>query len=87
MLLLRSSFVAGCLAAVVFVPAGWGGRVCGAAEPVAAGFRQVAGKHLTLVTDLPPSPAVDELPRLFDAAFPRWCEYLAPMPTAGRLSE
>jgi hypothetical protein len=43
----------------------------------AAGIRKLTGKHLTLYTDLPADagPAVDELPRVFDAAVPLWCEY------------
>lgn len=42
----------------------------------AAGIRKLEGKHLTLYTDLPPgNPAVEELPRVFDAAVPLWCEY------------
>ncbi|MBN2290843.1 MAG: hypothetical protein JXM70_00370 [Pirellulales bacterium] len=47
-------------------------------DPVAlqkAGIRRIAGKHLTLFTDLPQSPAVDELPAVFDQAFGQWCEY------------
>lgn len=41
----------------------------------AAGLRVIAGKHLTLYTDLPASAAVDELPRVFDAAVPQWAHY------------
>ena len=40
-----------------------------------AGIRKLAGRHLTLYTDLPSSPAVDRLPVLFDAAVPLWSEY------------
>jgi len=40
-----------------------------------AGLRVVAGKHLTLYTDVPSSPEVDELPRVFDAAVPQWSTY------------
>ncbi len=39
------------------------------------GIRKLTGTYLTLYTDLPPSFAVDELPRVFDAAVPLWCEY------------
>ncbi len=39
------------------------------------GIRSVAGRHLTLYTDLPESQAVDELPKVFDAAVPQWCDY------------
>lgn len=47
----------------------------------AAGIRRVAAARLELFTDLPPSPAVDELPRLFDAAYPQWCEYFSVTPS------
>ena len=39
------------------------------------GIRQLASKHLTLLTDLPSSPEVDALPDLFDQAFGQWCDY------------
>jgi len=41
----------------------------------AAGIRKMSGKHLTLYTDLPTAPAVDELPRVFAAAVPIWSKY------------
>ncbi|RIK72860.1 MAG: hypothetical protein DCC68_25825 [Planctomycetota bacterium] len=41
----------------------------------AAGLRKISSKHLTLITDLPSSPAVDELPRVFDLAVPQWIDY------------
>ncbi len=41
----------------------------------AAGIRQLQGQHITIYTDLPSAPAIDELPRVFDAAVPLWCEY------------
>ena len=41
-----------------------------------SGIRKLASEHLTLYTDLPSSPAVDELPRVFDLAVPQWCKYL-----------
>jgi len=40
-----------------------------------AGIRKLVGAHLTLYTDLPQQPAVDELPAAFDAAVPPWCGY------------
>jgi hypothetical protein len=52
-------------------------RAAVAADPVAPGFRRLDGRHLTLITDLPASVDVDELPQVFDAAFPQWCEYFA----------
>lgn len=39
------------------------------------GFREYKGKHLTLVTDLPHTEAIGELPVVFDAAMPMWGEY------------
>ena len=43
----------------------------------AAGLRKLEGNHLTLYTDLPPSPEVDELPHVFDEAVPLWRIYFA----------
>jgi hypothetical protein len=40
-----------------------------------AGLRTIASQHLLLVTDLPPSEAVDALPPAFDKAVPLWAEY------------
>ncbi|NUQ63306.1 MAG: hypothetical protein HUU20_12575, partial [Pirellulales bacterium] len=50
------------------------------ARAAAAGVRKLAGRRLTLFTDLPPSPEVESLPAAFDQAFPQWCEYLAIQP-------
>ena len=60
----------------------------GAAEPAALdpavaraqGFRVLQSKHLTLYTDVPSSPAVDELPQVFDAAVPQWAAYFGIAP-------
>jgi len=41
----------------------------------AAGIRSIAGRRLTLYTDVPSSPEVDELPALFEAALPQWAAY------------
>lgn len=46
-----------------------------AARAQSAGLRKIEGKHLTLWTDVPSSPAVDELPAVFDAAVPQWAAY------------
>ena len=40
-----------------------------------AGLRVLESHHLQLYTDLPASPAVDELPAVFDGAVPLWAEY------------
>jgi hypothetical protein len=38
-------------------------------------IRKIDGRHLTIYTDLPRQPAVEELPQIFDLAVPKWCEY------------
>jgi len=48
----------------------------------ANGIRTLQGKHVTLYTDLPSSPEIDELPQVFDAAYPQWCEYFRVDPVA-----
>jgi len=45
------------------------------AQVRAAGLRKLTGQHVTLYTDVPSRPAVDELPQVFDRAFPLWCAY------------
>jgi hypothetical protein len=45
------------------------------ARAKAAGIRRLDGRRLTLYTDLPSSKMIDELPAVFDRAFPVWCEY------------
>jgi hypothetical protein len=39
------------------------------------GFRQLDGRHLTLITDAGAKEDLDDLPKTFDAAFPLWCRY------------
>src|SRR5687767_9190967 len=46
-----------------------------ARRAAAAGIRVLDGRHIRLLTDLPSSPTVDELPRVFDAAVPEWAKY------------
>jgi hypothetical protein len=41
----------------------------------ARGIRVLEGKHLQLLTDVPSSPAIEELPTLFDAAVPHWAAF------------
>ncbi len=45
------------------------------ARAEAAGIRKLTSHRLTLYTDLPSSPVIDELPDVFDQAFPQWCAY------------
>ena len=40
-----------------------------------AGIRKIVGEHLTLYTDLPSAPAIEELPKVFDQAVLQWCDY------------
>src|SRR5688572_23462637 len=57
-------------------PADWPApRQVDADRAAAAGIREVTGRHLRLWTDVSPSPAVDELPKVFDAAVPQWAAY------------
>lgn len=37
-------------------------------------FQTVSGKHIEIVTDLPLSDEIRDLPAAFDAAMPQWCE-------------
>lgn len=39
------------------------------------GIRRVEGKNVTLTTDLPPSPGVDQIPAALDAAIPHICRF------------
>ncbi len=41
----------------------------------ASGFREYSGKYLTVITDLPHSAAIGELPLVFEAAMPLWGAY------------
>jgi hypothetical protein len=68
-----AAFVAGLLTAG-FVHAA-GPRPLDVRRLEAAGLRVLEGKHVRLVTDLPSSAAVDELPAVFDAAVPEWRAY------------
>ncbi len=45
------------------------------AQVAVAGIRKLQGNHLTLYTDVPPGPKVDDLPAIFDLAVPQWCAY------------
>ena len=47
----------------------------------AAGIRKLTSNHLTLYTDLPSSPDVDQLPKVFDAAIPLWAKFFEVAPS------
>jgi hypothetical protein len=51
------------------------------ARAAAAGIRKVPGKRLTLYTDLPAGRDIDELPVVFEQAFPQWCAYFGIKPS------
>ncbi|MFA8016782.1 hypothetical protein [Bremerella cremea] len=48
----------------------------------ANGIRSLEGKHVILYTDLAESPEIEELPAVFDAAYPQWCDYFRVDPAA-----
>ena len=52
-----------------------GPRAIDARRMAAAGVRVLEGRYVRVLTDLPSSAAVDELPALFDAAVPKWAAY------------
>lgn len=45
-----------------------------------AGIRTLRGKHITIYTDVPAAPEVDELPQVFDAAVPLLGQYFGVAP-------
>jgi hypothetical protein len=47
----------------------------------AAGIRRLESQHLVLYTDVPAAKDVDELPQVFDAAVPLWCNYFSIEPS------
>jgi hypothetical protein len=44
------------------------------ADELQPGFQQVSGRYLDVITDLPLTEELRELPRVFDSAMPVWCE-------------
>jgi len=52
-----------------------------AAGPAESPIRRLPGKHITLITDLPPAEAIDELPAVFDKALPQYCAYFGVSPS------
>lgn len=50
-------------------------RIVDDTKAAAAGIRKLTGKYLVLYTNAPSSPAVDDLPGLFDLAVPQWAKY------------
>lgn len=41
------------------------------------GLRTIEGTHVTIYTDVPKADWIEELPRVFDAAVPQWCQYFS----------
>lgn len=54
------------------------------ARAAAEGIRRLTGRHLTLYTDMPPGQEIDQLPSVFDQAFPQWCRYFQADPAKHR---
>ena len=50
------------------------------AKAAAVGIRKLSGKHITIYTDIPAAPEVDQLPTVFDQAVPQWCAYFGVEP-------
>lgn len=84
------------LALIVVIEIAVSGPICSAEttaprdvdvrRAAAAGIRLLEGRHVRLFTDMPSSAAIDELPRVFDAAVPEWAAYfeLSPNKIRGR---
>lgn len=67
-----------CPAAVSIPAAEHGGQaelLIDDSKAAVTGIRKLAGRHLTLYTDVPPGPEVDDLTQAFDLAVPQWCRY------------
>ncbi len=62
-------------AAGLLAPSAAQARQIDAARVRAAGIRTLNSKRLTLYTDVPSRPTIDELPEVFDQAFTQWCAY------------
>jgi hypothetical protein len=51
------------------------------AKIAAAGIRKLSGQYIVIYTDLAAAPDIDELPQVFDAAVPQWCDYFGVDPS------
>jgi hypothetical protein len=73
----HSSFVITALCVLAAPPHGraQSPRVVDEARARAAGIRKLSGEHLTLYTNVRSTPAIDELPAVFDLAVPQWAAY------------
>ena len=47
---------------------------------LAAGLQKIAAEHLTLYTDCPISEEINQLGKVFDAAYPQWCHFFGVTP-------
>ena len=65
------------LAAVLIMAVAGAPRTATGAEGEgdSSAIRQLEGRHIRLMTDLPISPDIEELPKAFDAACPQWARY------------
>src|SRR5436190_22562977 len=74
---IRADFVWRIIAIFVVAILAWcaPARAQNDADLAALGIRKISGKHIDLLTDLRDNKAVDELPRVFDAAVPQLERY------------
>ena len=52
----------------------------GDATAAAAGIHKLSSRRLVLYTDLPLDDEIRRLPKVFDQAFPQWCDYFGVRP-------
>jgi len=50
------------------------------ARLLAGGLQKISAEHLTLYTDCPLSDQMSQLGKVFDAAYPQWCQYFGLAP-------
>jgi hypothetical protein len=62
------------LALILLAPVEAGAAFVDDARAAAAGIRKLPGRRLTLYTDVP-GGEIDQLPAIFEQAFPQWCRY------------
>ncbi len=72
--LTAAAWMALLLAMLAIVPAHTTTAAVDDARAAAAGIRKLPGQRLTLYTDLS-GAEIDQLPAIFDQAFPQWCRY------------
>lgn len=60
---------------VIFLAMGvLAGQAAGQSSDLPPGFQRISGRYIDVVTDMPLNDSLRELPKVFDAAIPQWCE-------------